>query len=342
MKAGSIGARAARWIGVAGLVVLVASSLCVLAARAWWVFELACELRWQLGLGGIAAALFLFAGGLRRTALVAAFLACVHLAPALALEFGGETAIEGRAQVTVAGVNLWHSNRRADLVRRWLERDRPDVVACFEVSAYWTRELDALADLYPHRRIVPAIDFDPASAALKGTVDDKVLERTAKFPSRWGAAVLSRVPLEDVIAHTVPGSPDPYLEWSATIGGTRFHFVALHPERPGMPPRTERRDALLANVARSTHWTGTSIVIGDLNSTLYAPIFREFVAVAELKDARQGFGREATWTPDLWLPLCRLDLDHVLVRSGIAVVDCRVGPEIGSDHRPVIAHVQAR
>lgn len=334
--------RLVRRIGLAGLGATAAYTAFLWTWRLGWVPELAHEARWQAGSFALATGIVLAFARSWRGAFAALALGLVHAGPALRLSFGRDEDPGRGATLTVAEANLWHSNKDADAVRAWLEADRPDVVACFEVSTFWARELERLSDLYPYRRIVRSFDLDPDDAARRGTVEDKVLERESKFPARWGAALLSKRPLEDVVVRTVPGSPDPYMEAVVTVDGTRFHLVALHPERPGRSPRTARRDALLAHVAGTTTWTPTSIVVGDLNATRYAPAYREFVDVAGLRDAARGFGRMPTWS---WFPTSRwkwLDLDHVLVREGIAVLDCRVGPPIGSDHRPLVARLRAR
>jgi len=334
--------RIACGIGYAGLGAVAAYTAFLWTWKLGWVPELAHEARWQAGWFAFVVAAWLGFARAKRSAFAAAVLAALHLAPALRLSFGREDDPGRGAALTIASVNLWHSNKDAGAVRDWMASDSPDVVACFEVSTFWARELDALAETYPYRRIVRSFELDDESAARRGTVEDKVLEREARFPARWGSAFLSKFPLEDVVVRKVPGSPDPYVEATVTVDGTHFRLIAMHPERPGRAPRTPRRDALLAHVASTTPWTPTTIVMGDMNATTYSPAYREFAAVGGLRDATLGFGRLATWswfTDGAWK---WLDLDHVLVREGVVVLDCRVGPPIGSDHRPLVVRVRAR
>jgi endonuclease/exonuclease/phosphatase (EEP) superfamily protein YafD len=80
--------------------------------------------------------------------------------------------------------------------------------------------------------------------------------------------------------------------------------------------------------------TGALVLLGDLNTTSWSPHFRDLINTAGLKDSRAGFGIQPTWpagTPPLWIPL-----DHCLVSPEIKVHDRRVGPNVGSDHFPVI------
>jgi endonuclease/exonuclease/phosphatase (EEP) superfamily protein YafD len=331
-----------RGFGLAGLSILVIGTLLAFTARFFWVGELMANLRWQLGEGGLLATLFLLLAGLRRTAVAAFALSAFHLAPALLLEFGREKEVGTGPEITVATSNLWYANKEKALVRAWLEKDQPEVVAFFEVSDFWSHALPEFADLYPYQCIVASPDIDELSKKLRKELEDEDHEIVSPYEARWGAALLSRIPLEDVAVHTNPGSPDPFVQAVVTKAGVRIPIVALHPERPGAPPRNTRRDALLRHVATTTEWTDTTVVLADLNATVYSPIFSEFLALASLRDSRRGFGRQPTWNPPYGLPGEWLDLDHVLVRRGLVVLDLRTGPEIGSDHLPVIARLRVR
>jgi endonuclease/exonuclease/phosphatase (EEP) superfamily protein YafD len=77
-----------------------------------------------------------------------------------------------------------------------------------------------------------------------------------------------------------------------------------------------------------------SIVLGDLNLTPYAPAFARLVQSSGLRDALDDRAWRPTWQASLW-PLA-LPIDHVLVPRSGCVLDATIGPDIGSDHRPVL------
>jgi endonuclease/exonuclease/phosphatase (EEP) superfamily protein YafD len=57
-------------------------------------------------------------------------------------------------------------------------------------------------------------------------------------------------------------------------------------------------------------------------------------------DSAQGHGVQPTWpnfNPLLWIPL-----DHVLHSTCLAVRDRIIGPDVGSDHYPVIVDFSLR
>ncbi|WP_256199492.1 endonuclease/exonuclease/phosphatase family protein [Verrucomicrobium spinosum] len=74
------------------------------------------------------------------------------------------------------------------------------------------------------------------------------------------------------------------------------------------------------------------IVAGDFNCTPWAWLYKDFLYQTHLVDTSQGRLFEATrhvWLPD------RIMIDHVFVSSDWKVSGREVGPDFGSDHRPV-------
>jgi endonuclease/exonuclease/phosphatase (EEP) superfamily protein YafD len=76
------------------------------------------------------------------------------------------------------------------------------------------------------------------------------------------------------------------------------------------------------------------IFCGDLNMTSCSIAFKRLLERGDLYDTRQGFGVQPTWST--WMPLLLVSLDHIWVSGNIRVHSYRVGPRVGSDHRPVV------
>jgi len=75
------------------------------------------------------------------------------------------------------------------------------------------------------------------------------------------------------------------------------------------------------------------VMAGDLNTTPWA---RGLFAVdAHMRRANSA---EPSW-PNAWGWLSVLPLDHVLASPGWQVVGSRIGPDLGSDHRPVVVRL---
>ena len=150
--------------------------------------------------------------------------------------------------------------------------------------------------------------------------------RPHRATGRIGLAVVSRVParlVEMIPVGDVPGDPALRrcaLHLALDVGGKDLDLIAVHlssrlPYAPPMQLRNLRR--------RLPPPDRRAVIVGDLN--LWGP------AVTTLLPGWRRAVRGRTW------PAHRphSQIDHVLVRNGIEVVDAAVLDEVGSDHRPV-------
>ena len=214
-----------------------------------------------------------------------------------------------QAQVfAVASANVHLDSRNTQALATWLAQEKPDVVVLLEVSPAYAQGLRALRD-YPFQHIVAQ-------------------------DSPFGIAVLSRHPLlqieviEDAqgIAHI-----EAQLQWH----GHPVGIIALHPMPPLSPQYHRVRNAKLAALAKQAAASGIPTVLaGDLNAT---PWSSAFSGLAQL-GLRRASGLAATW-PAVLQGVLGLPIDHVLVTPHWAVVARQVGPQLGSDHLPVLVRL---
>jgi endonuclease/exonuclease/phosphatase family metal-dependent hydrolase len=108
----------------------------------------------------------------------------------------------------------------------------------------------------------------------------------------------------------------------------------MHAHPPVAPALLRARDRDLERAAqRATYGGQPTIVLGDLNVSPDAPAFADLLNDGQLRDALASGGWRPTWRADFW-PLA-LRLDHVLASPALCVYSTDVGPDVGSDHRPV-------
>jgi endonuclease/exonuclease/phosphatase (EEP) superfamily protein YafD len=121
------------------------------------------------------------------------------------------------------------------------------------------------------------------------------------------------------------------------IGKLRIVGVHLHlPYRAEV--QTRQIDWLIAQ--RRT-FAGPAIVAGDFNMTPWSYRLQRLLAST-------GLRRHATFLrswptnrhPQFGLPVPAFLIDHVLSTPDIKAVSIRTGPEVGSDHLPVVARVR--
>jgi endonuclease/exonuclease/phosphatase (EEP) superfamily protein YafD len=112
-------------------------------------------------------------------------------------------------------------------------------------------------------------------------------------------------------------------------------LLAIHPLSPSSEFRARQNDRQLLF---ATNWAagqdGPTIVVGDFNATPWSYPFRRLISSTDLSNSARGFGLDLSYPAD-GNPLIRVPIDHLLFSDGLAVVDRRLGPAMGSDHFPL-------
>lgn len=287
-----------------------------------WLMELPAHWQWlYLVVGAISLALLMFLGRsgmgkgwLALPALAALVLGGVFLWQPATLPRGAAPADPG-AVLTVGTANLNAATTDFDPLTHWLaSADAPDVVFLQEFTELAQQALirsPAVVARYPHRLAVPQ-------------------------PDPFGLAILSRHPLSG-LQTLQPQDLRDTLRLRATVdwNGRAVHLSALHPMPPLDEGFAQARDRALVQEAQ--HLTaqpgGLALMAGDLNTTPWA---RGLFAVDG--SMRRANGMAPSW-PNAFGWLSVLPLDHVLASSGWLVVGGGTGPDLGSDHRPVVVRL---
>jgi endonuclease/exonuclease/phosphatase (EEP) superfamily protein YafD len=191
----------------------------------------------------------------------------------------------------------------------WLSRSDADIIALQEVTPQWALALEPLARSYPYRKVMSRDDA-------------------------YGIALLSRWPLDDVWPVDFADDGLPSLVANVDVHGRRLRVIALHARWPVVPELQVARDRVLQRAAAlALTQPESTILLGDLNLTPYAPAFARLVTESGLRDALDAEAWRPTWQAGFW-PLA-LPIDHVLVPRGSCVTGHVIGPYLGSDHRPL-------
>lgn len=246
-----------------------------------------------------------------RAACIAILVGCLVVSGATILRTASAATApqEGRGgiRLKLVTVNLLWSNRQHQRLRDWLQEEAPDIVVTQETTSRWATELARLDALFPHRR-------------LPGPVDD--------------LAILSRHPF-DMAEEAGIRTHGTLAMATLLIGRRRIDLMALHASVPLTPAWRIARDVMFEDIARFARRTRHPLIVaGDFNATPWNRSMRRLVRASPLRHA-PGFWRP-TWADrvPLWMGI---PIDHVLAASDCRVVERRVGPDIGSDHRPVVA-----
>lgn len=275
----------------------------------------------------------------RLLAAVAVVLAVLNGLP-LFMPIERASASAGGRELRVATSNVLGGRSDYDDLIAWSTKSGIDVLGQQEVSGYVLRHFDALRAHFPSVPPADLLGRHPEVMAWSGWRIIKA-EHVQNVPyvvpdEGWGGNPLR---LELV----PPGTPD------AASGSTLKPAVVvyvLHPTTPRSFDQWESRNLYLSVVARSiaAEPPGTPVVVlGDFNTPTWSPFFQSFVKKSGLIDAAGTSWPAATRFSRRWFAKnfhFGSPVDHILVSRNIEVKNFEVGPDIGSDHLPVLADLR--
>jgi endonuclease/exonuclease/phosphatase (EEP) superfamily protein YafD len=282
-------------------------------ARYHWRCEQLCHFRLQYAWLLVAAAASLLFAKDRRFGIIAAVGAIANFVFIVPIYFPADQPSHGGQPWKLISYNVRTRNQHHLDVSAWLRQQQADVILLMEIDGRWGQMIRELRDVYPHQHII---------------------ERDDNF----GIALVSRIPWESVPTEEFDSAEVPSIVAEFKMNGQPVTFVGSHPVPPGSAGNAASRNELLFAVARLAKQTpGQFIAAGDLNVTSYSPYFRDLLRDGNLRDSRQGRGVQASWSR---LYMFTIPIDHCLVSPQVEVVSRRVGPHLGSDHRPVIVELR--
>lgn len=296
--------------------VYAAVSVASLVGVVWAPLEITTHFRPQLAAAAVVFAL-LFAVGRRFLAILpAAGLLIFHVIPLVpyVLPSARAAGCAGGHDLRVLTLNLHHRHADIDAVVRMVRSERPDVVLLTEFQPSDLAAIAALRDILPHSTGPTGQGAFHLLLMSRFRIDKKRIA----FPTpkaRFLPVIEIRL------------CPD---------GAPCFTVVGLHAARPlGAESHLQDAHLDLAAERAARTWGGRVVLMGDLNTTPWSPGFRELLDAGRLRDAGDASAFHGTWMSRN--PLFGLAIDHVLVGRRVRGRDRRVGPNVGSDHFPVIA-----
>ncbi len=206
--------------------------------------------------------------------------------------------------VRIATFNLWDWNNRFEEIAAYVEQTGADIVVFQEVTCARTEPLFALL-----RRSYPHI---------------------LQFPNDcFGQALLSKQPWLESGRIDAQGRT-PLLVWARfSSNGTDFHVTGTHVAMPlDSDEQVQHVDRLIAHMADRP---GPHIVAGDFNLT---PFSWKLAKLGHATRLHRHATFLATW-PTHW-PLPLFLIDNILSTREFTTVRTHLGPDLGSDHRPLV------
>jgi endonuclease/exonuclease/phosphatase (EEP) superfamily protein YafD len=294
----------------ASAVLTIVFSVVTLLPVEHFALQLFTHFRLQYLAGAVALCVALAALRELRYALVMLLVAGLNASYVLPWYFAAPASGTG-AEFGVLVANILSDNDEQDKVLALIEEEQPDLVVLLEVSPGWVASLERLDTSYPHR-IVEARD------------------------GNFGIAMYSRHPMASTIVIDSAPLDLPTIVATLDVAGRAVQVVATHPMIPFGGSNYEARNTQLDAIARVLQdMNGPKILAGDLNTSMWDQRYKALENRTWLRNVRRGFGVLPSWPT--FMPIALIPIDHILVSDDFGVRDVRTGPQIGSDHLPLVA-----
>ncbi|MDX2243014.1 MAG: endonuclease/exonuclease/phosphatase family protein [Leptolyngbyaceae cyanobacterium bins.302] len=302
-----------------GVAIVAITLLSLLSHIAWHPYlELTSHFKIQYFLISLFGLIVILLLRSKRWVWIALFCLAIQLIEILPWYFpssGSTTSTQSNLRILLS--NVYVRNQNPDKLLNLIKSEQPNLVVIQEKTPAWIEAINSLKPQFPHF-----------------------------FQAPEDIAIFSRIPLENPTIFG--GENSSSIGLTLTIAGQKIAVVATHP-LPPKPDLTEFRNAELDWVTNYINQQNNPVIlVGDLNTTMWSPYYKQLEDKTGLKNARQGFGILPTWpapTPyasthpflAFFKPLLFIPIDHYLVSPEIQVRSLRPGSNIDSDHLPLIA-----
>jgi endonuclease/exonuclease/phosphatase (EEP) superfamily protein YafD len=295
-------------------------TLAGLLGRYAWFLEICTHFKLQLAVCFFGYAALELAARRHRLAAASIALAAVNAFPALLLFLPATSGAASHAEaphtarLRILQANILTSNTRSPALLACVAREQPDVIVLQEPDERWLRELAPLTNSYPVFAALPRDD-------------------------NFGAAIYCKTNAlsADIFQLSDPeGAPSSHAR--VALAGRTLTIVGTHTLAPCSDYQWRGRNGFTLELAQQLKAVnGPLVVTGDFNNTPWSATYRRFLKASGLHDSAQGRGPLPTWPATS--PLLRIPLDHCFHSDGVAILARRLGPDIGSDHLPLILDV---
>ncbi|HAE39146.1 MAG TPA: hypothetical protein DCG57_10980 [Candidatus Riflebacteria bacterium] len=290
--------------------VFCAATLLGFSGRLSWILDLFSHFRVQYLLVLTLFGVVLLIAGRRKAAFIFLGFAFINLTQVVPLYFGGQN--EPPADSPPLRAVLINVNTRLGdhaKISEFIRETNPDIIVLEEISSKWLSDLAWLRTSYPHSLAEPRDD-------------------------NFGIALFSRLALDESSVINLPGIGVPSILAVVKTEKADLHILATHPLPPVSSEYARLRNDQLKQLPKYVNSAQPTLLIGDLNLTPWSYNFRKLLRETGLRDSSQGFGVQPSWPNNN--PFLRIPLDHILHSPDIVVLRRAIGPDVSSDHFPVV------
>jgi len=296
-------------------------TLAGLLGRYVWFFEFFTHFKPQLAVCFLVYAGLELAARRHRHAVVSLAFAAFNAVPVLLLLLPSGTQAQATppasspAHLRILHANILTCNTNFTALLSLVAQEHPDVIVLLEPDTRWLNDLSPLTNSYPVWAAMPRED-NLGAAIYCGT--------------NARSAEIFRLSDPEAVPSTLA---------RIAVGDKTLTVVGIHALAPYNSAMWCGRNSFSLELAKNLCGVeGPLVVTGDFNNTPWSAHFRQFLEASGLRDSAQGHGPQPTW-PVAAPPLMRIPLDHCFHSVSVSILAKRPGPDIGSDHLPLIIDV---
>lgn len=245
----------------------------------------------------------------RVPALLAAMIVCIDFISPTLQDWHRNAGPVSGPTLKVITFNWLSDGRDRSEIFAWLKEENPDVVAIQEMNENEESVATTLFGIFPyHTKPIPDV------------------------------VILSKYPVIKQASKTIDGNS--MVRAELNVQDRRLVVWNIHPSSLKELTGLRARDRYLAVVAQYVrHETDSVLMMGDFNSTRWDPAFREIVAAGQLHEQPELLAHPTRMAVRKGLPFFGSPIDHILADTGSVLSECRTGPNLGSDHKPLICNL---
>ncbi|WP_420333508.1 endonuclease/exonuclease/phosphatase family protein [Roseibium sp.] len=242
--------------------------------------------------------------------------------------------------VKIASINVERMFLGDKRLTSFLERESPDIIVFQEVM-WWLQE-----------RRWERLELPVGSKGENG------FPQYLAVGSSEGLVVYSRFPILETRSKIVPGdlhedasvihqADRELLEATLDTGARPLNLISVHPDSPRNEIRWQNKRRYFEEADRTIRGlqdenNGPLLVIGDWNSAPWSARFQRTLSENELRTAYPGgWPRTTRFFFDYRLYwILGSPVDQFAVSEDVKVLNVSTGPDIGSDHLPLIVEIE--
>jgi endonuclease/exonuclease/phosphatase (EEP) superfamily protein YafD len=309
--------------------VIVILTVAGFLGRFWWGFDIVCHFRIQYFWVLIFSAIVFSYGGKWVSCILVTTFALINAAVFIPYITVVKPTHVDSPKIRAVSINLDFRNLAYDKAVSFINQSQPQLLILEDFSERWENGLRKTLAKYPY--------FIRLKYADAYSVEEDFMEpfRGVLKKHKISLALFSKLPFKNKKLGQVETYPTPYVMAQFNFNKKSFTLFGTHLMIPAGNVLSKLRNQQIRVLTQKIQSINQpTVLLGDLNITPWSPFFKDFVQKTGLKETRKNFGIYSTWPTGY--PFMRIPIDHSLTSNEIIVHSLRLGPNIGSDHFPLI------